>query len=402
MCGLRMIPEKGPFAELWGLDPETVFLNHGSFGAAPIAVREEQDRIRNDMEKDPVYFVERRMKNLWNSSIFELSRFLNADPEGMVFVTNATMGVNTVLRSLKLSPGDEIIVPDHAYQACKNAIDFVTGRSGARTVIVHVPFRVDDDSEIIEPILSAVTSRTVLAMIDTVSSPTGVRMPFESLVYLLQDRGVDVLVDAAHGPGIVPLDISELNPAYITGNCHKWMCTPKGSAFLHIREDKRGRISPLSIGHGYSSDLPAAEKFRFEFDWSGTRDPSPWLCIPFSIKYLGSQIKGGWEEIMRKNKEMILQGRELVCEALETTAPTPDSMISSMSSIELPGGGKVLPSPPDGEPTHNLLYDQYRIQVPIIAWPIHGVKYIRISAHIYNTKEEFEYLSESLKSILGS
>ena len=229
-----MIPGKGPLARLWGLDPNTVFLNHGSFGAVPIAVREEQDRIRYEMERDPVYFVERRMKNLWEESIFELSRFLNADPEGMVFVTNATMGVNTVLRSLKLSPGDEIIVPDHAYQACKNAIDFVTGRSGARTVIVRVPFRVEDDSEIIEPILSAVTSRTVLAMIDTVSSPTGVRMPFESLVYQLQNRGVDVLVDAAHGPGIVPLDISKLNPAYITGNCHKWLCTPKGSAFLHI------------------------------------------------------------------------------------------------------------------------------------------------------------------------
>ena len=161
-----MIPEKGPLARLWGLEPNTVFLNHGSFGASPIAVLKEQDRIRNEMEEDPVYFVERKMKNLWEESIFELSRFLNADPEGMVFVTNATMGVNTVLRSLKLSPGDEIIVPDHAYQACKNAIDFVTGRSGARTVIVRIPFRVVDESEIVEPILSAVTSRTVLAMID--------------------------------------------------------------------------------------------------------------------------------------------------------------------------------------------------------------------------------------------
>ena len=397
-----MIPEKGPLARLWGLEPNTVFLNHGSFGASPIAVLEEQDRIRNKMEEDPVYFVERKMKNLWEESIFELSRFLNADPEGMVFVTNATMGVNTVLRSLKLSPGDEIIVTDHAYQACRNAIDFVTGRSGARTVIVRIPFRVVDESEIVEPILSGVTSRTVLAMIDTVSSPTGIRMPFESLVYQLQDRGVDVLVDAAHGPGIVPLNISKLNPAYITGNCHKWLCTPKGSAFLHIRDDKRMKISPLNIGHGYSSDLPVAEKFRFEFDWSGTRDPSPWLCIPFSIEYLGSQIKGGWEGIMTKNKKMILQGRELLCEALGTTPPTPDHMISSMSSVEFPWEGEVLPSPPNGEPTHNLLYDEYRIQVPVISWPIHCTKYIRISAQIYNSKEEYEYLSESLKSILGS
>ena len=181
-CEVRMIPKKGNFSKLWGLEPRTVFLNHGSFGAAPIAVLEEQTRIRNEMEEDPVYFVEKKMNDLWQKSILELSKFLNADPEGMVFVTNATMGVNTILRSLKLSPGDEIIVTDHAYQACRNAIDFVTERSGARTVIVPVPFRVDDESEIIDPILSAVSDRTVLAMIDTVSSPTGIRMPFEIFI----------------------------------------------------------------------------------------------------------------------------------------------------------------------------------------------------------------------------
>lgn len=395
-----MIPKKGNFSKLWGLEPSTVFLNHGSFGAAPIAVLEEQTRIRNEMEEDPVYFVEKKMNDLWQKSILELSKFLNADPEGMVFVTNATMGVNTILRSLKLSPGDEIIVPDHAYQACRNAIDFVTERSGARTVIVPVPFRVDDESEIIDPILSAVSDRTVLAMIDTVSSPTGIRMPFEILVLELQNKGVDVLVDAAHGPGIVPLDIRKLNPAYITGNCHKWLCTPKGSAFLHIREDKREEVNPLNIGHGYSSDLPPAEKFRFEFDWSGTRDPSPWLCIPFSIGYIGSQIEGGWDEIMRNNRNMALYGRGLLCDALDIIPPTPDCMVSSMSSVEFPWSGDVHPPSPDGDPLHNLLFDEYRIQVPIISWPIHKAKYIRISAHIYNSKEEFEYLSETLKSVL--
>jgi isopenicillin-N epimerase len=396
-----MIPKKGAFAKLWGLDQGTVFLNHGSFGATPIAVLEEQDRIRKEMEKDPVYFVEKGIQELWQESVIELSKFLNADPEGMVFVTNATTGVNTILKSLKLSPGDEIIVPDHAYQACKNAIDFVTERSGARTVIVRVPFRVSDESEIIDPILSAVSDRTVLAMIDTVSSPTGIRMPFENLVDQLQNRGVDVLVDAAHGPGIVPLNIRKLNPAYITGNCHKWICTPKGSAFLHIREDKRGSINPLNIGHGYSRRLPPGEKFRFEFDWPGTRDPSPWLSIPFCIRHMERQIDGGWPEIMRRNRNMALYGRDLLCDALETTPPTPDSMVSSMSSVEFPWSGDVHLPPPEGDPLHNLLYDKYRIQVPIISWPVHNTKYIRISAQIYNSKDEFEYLSEVLKSILG-
>ena len=397
-----MIPSKGKLYEHWELDPNTVFLNHGSFGATPIAVLEKQDSIRRLMERDPVHFVERLSHEMWQDSINELSKFLNADSGGMSFVANATTGVNTILRSLNLSKGDEIIVPDHAYQACRNAIDFVTERSGARTVVIRIPFRIDDESDIIDPIVSAINDKTVLAMIDTVSSPTGIRMPFEKLVGLIQERGVDVLVDAAHGPGIVPLDIRKLNAAYITGNCHKWICTPKGSAFLHIRDDRREGVKPLTIGHGYSSDLPSAEKFRMEFDWTGTRDPSPWLCIPFAISHIGGLINGGWEKIMNKNHEMAIFGRDLLCETLDISPPTPDSMVSSMSSVEFPWDEDVGPAPIDGDPIHNTLFDEYRIQVPVISWPNHNRKYLRISAQIYNSKEDYEYLSDSLISILGS
>jgi len=397
-----MIPKKGKLYKHWGLDPNTVFLNHGSFGATPLAVLDEQDRIRRLMERDPVHFVERLSHEMWQDSINELSKFLNADSGGMSFVANATTGVNTILRSLNLSKGDEIIVPDHAYQACRNAIDFVTERSGARTVVIRIPFRIDDESDIIDPIVSAINDKTVLAMIDTVSSPTGIRMPFEKLVGLIQERGVDVLVDAAHGPGIVPLNIRKLNAAYITGNCHKWICTPKGSAFLHIRDDRREGVKPLTIGHGYSSDLPSAEKFRMEFDWTGTRDPSPWLCIPFAISHIGGLINGGWEKIMNKNHEMAIFGRDLLCETLDISPPTPDSMVSSMSSVEFPWDEDVGPAPIDGDPIHNTLFDEYRIQVPVISWPNHNRKYLRISAQIYNSKEDYEYLSDSLISILGS
>jgi len=318
-----------------------------------------------------------------------------------LFVTNATTGVNTILRSLDLSEGDEIIVPDHAYQACRNAIDFVTNMSGAKTVVVRIPFRIDDDSDIIDPIMSAINEKTVLAMIDTVSSPTGIRMPFEKLVEMIQERGVDVLVDAAHGPGIVPLDIDKLNACYITGNCHKWICTPKGSAFLHIREDKRDGVKPLVIGHGHTSELESKEKFRLEFDWTGTRDPSPWLCIPHAIKHVGSMVPGGWTEIMERNRQMAIFGRDLICEALDTTPPTPDFMISSMSCVEFPSNEDVKSIPLDGDPIHNQLFDEYKIQVPVISWPNHNSRYIRISAQLYNSKEEYEYLSDSLISILG-
>ena len=396
-----MIPKKGDLSSHWGLDEETVFLNHGSFGATPIAVLEEQNRLRRLMEDDPVLFVERVSRDLWWESIIAISEFMNADPDGMAFVTNATAGVNTILRSLDLERGDEIIVPNHAYQACWNAVDYVTSRSGAKTVVVDIPFRVESEEEIVNLVMGAITDRTVLVMIDTVTSPTGLRMPFEKLVKKIQGRGVDVLLDAAHGPGIVEIDISDLRPAYITGNCHKWICTPKGSAFLHIREDRKHLIKPLNIGHGYSSDGTDQEKFRFEFDWPGTQDPTAWLCIPFALKYMEGLVDGGWPEIMERNRSLALKGRNIICEALGTTPPTPESMISSLAAVEFPWKGEVVAPGMDGDPIHNSLYDDFKIQVPVMAWTHHGTKYIRISAQLYNHEDEYIYLGEALKDILG-
>ena len=389
-------PRKGDLAEYWTLDPNTVFLNHGSFGATPTVIMDEQRRIRSLMEEDPVRFFEREYLGLWDDARRALSEFMNADVEGMAFVSNATQGINTVLRSLRLQPGDEIIVPDHSYQACWNAVDFVTERSGAKTVVVEVPFRVKGPQEVLDIIMEAVTDRTVLALIDTVTSPTGMRMPFEELTTQLQSRGVDVLLDAAHGPGIVPLDLSALAPAYCTGNCHKWLCSPKGSAFLHIREDRKHLIRPLNISHGASFEGDAQEKFEFEFSWPGTQDPSAWMCIPKAIEYLGDLVEGGWPEIMRRNHALAIEGRGILCEALGTSPPFPDSMVSALASVEITTEGEVGPMSPEGDPFHNLLLDEYGIQVPVMPWRHHGVRYIRISAQLYNHEDEYRYLAEAL------
>jgi len=389
-------PRKGDLAEYWTLDPNTVFLNHGSFGATPTVIMDEQRRIRSLMEEDPVRFFEREYLGLWDDARRALSEFMNADVEGMAFVSNATQGINTVLRSLRLQPGDEIIVPDHSYQACWNAVDFVTERSGAKTVVVEVPFRVEGPQEVFDIIMDAVTDRTVLALIDTVTSPTGMRMPFEELTTQLQSRGVDVLLDAAHGPGIVPLDLSALAPAYCTGNCHKWLCSPKGSAFLHIREDRKHLIRPLNISHGASFEGDAQEKFEFEFSWPGTQDPSAWMCIPKAIEYLGDLVEGGWPEIMRRNHALAIEGRGILCEALGTSPPFPDSMVSALASVEITTEGEVGPMSPEGDPFHNLLLDEYGIQVPVMPWRHHGVRYIRISAQLYNHEDEYRYLAEAL------
>ena len=389
-------PRKGDLAGHWILDPETSFLNHGSFGATPLSVLEEQSRLRNLIESDPVRFFERNYIPLMKAAIGRLSEFMNADSEGLVFVKNTTEGVNTVLRSLDLSPGDEIIVTNHSYQACWNAVDFVTERSDAKTVVVDIPFRVKNEEEIVDLIMDKVTGNTVLAMIDTVTSATGLRMPFEKLVRNLQGVSVDVLLDAAHGPGIVPLDLKAMDVAYCTGNCHKWICTPKGSAFLHIREDRKGFVKPLSISHGYRFEGTDQEKFEYEFGWPGTQDPTAWLCIPHAIDFLGGLVDGGWQEIMEHNTALAIQGREILCGALGTSPPVPDSMVSSIAAVEMPDEGDVGPMSLEGDPFHNFLLDEFGIQVPVFPWKHHNKRYIRISAQLYNHVEEYEFLADCL------
>ena len=391
-----MRPRRGDLAGHWILAPETCFLNHGSFGATPVSVLEEQSRLRNLIERDPVRFFERDYIPMMKGAIGKLSEFINADPEGLVFVKNTTEGVNTVLRSLDLSPGDEIIVTNHSYQACWNAVDFVTERSDAKTVVVDIPFRVKNEEEIVDLIMDKVTGNTVLAMIDTVTSATGLRMPFEKLVRNLQEVGVDVLLDAAHGPGIVPLDLKTMDVAYCTGNCHKWICTPKGSAFLHIREDRKSFVKPLSISHGYSFDGTDQEKFEYEFGWPGTQDPTAWLCIPHAIDFLGGLVDGGWQEIMEHNTALAIQGREILCGALGTSPPVPDSMVSSIAAVEMPDEGDVGPMSLEGDPFHNFLLDEFGIQVPVFPWKHHNKRYIRISAQLYNHVEEYEFLADCL------
>ncbi len=393
-------PRKGDLARHWILDSETCFLNHGSFGATPVSVLEEQSRLRNLIESDPVRFFERDYIPLMKGAVGKLSDFINANPEGLVFVKNTTEGVNTVLRSLNLKPGDEIIVTNHSYQACWNAVDFVTERSDAKTVVVDIPFRVKNEGEVVDLIMDKITGKTVLAMIDTVTSATGLRMPFEKLVRDIQGVGVDVLLDAAHGPGIVPLDLIAMDAAYCTGNCHKWICTPKGSAFLHIREDRKSLVRPLSISHGYSFEGTDQEKFEYEFGWPGTQDPTAWLCIPHAIEFLGSLLDGGWQEIMDHNRALAIQGRRILCRALGTSPPVPDSMVSSIAAVEMPGEGDVGPMSLEGDPYHNFLLDEFGIQVPVFPWRHHNKKYIRISAQLYNHVEEYEFLADCLSRSL--
>ena len=378
-----------------------MFLNHGSFGATPTRVIEEQRRWQDLLEDEPVRFYEDLAMGFMENSRRSLAKMLQCDANDLALVENATSGVNTVLRSLVFNEGDEILVPDHAYQACRNTIDFVAERWGVKVVTVKIPFPITGPDVAFDAVMAGVTPRTVLAMIDTVTSPTGLLMPFERMVQELESNGVAVMLDAAHGIGMVPLSLDELGASYTTSNCHKWLCAPKGSAFLHVRKDRQHLIHPLTISHGMTFPLGDTTRFRHEFDWTGTRDYSASCSLPYTIEVMEKMVDGGWPAIMKHNHDLAIEGRRILCERLGIHAPCPDEMIACIATLELPSGGGAGIPLHEPDPLHKVLQDTYGIQVPVWSWESPKGRYIRISAQLYNHVDEYHYLAETLATELG-
>ena len=397
-----MSPAEVALAARWTLDPSVVFLNHGSFGACPREVLEHQAALRAEMEAEPVRFLSRELDGRLDRARAALGAFLGADPADLGFVPNATSGVNAVLRSHAFAAGDELLTTDHAYNACRNALEYVAERMGARVIVVPVPFPVASPEAIIDGVLARVTPRTRLALLDHVTSPTGIVLPIARLCAELGARGVEVLVDGAHAPGMVPLDLPALGATYYSGNCHKWLCAPKGSAFLWVRAERRAEVRPLTISHGANRKKPGRSRFRMEFDWTGTADPTAWLTVPAAIACVGGMLPGGWPAVMARNHALAVEARRLLCAAAGTPPACPDTMLGSLASVILPAGATtdVVWSRPD--PLQGRLFDHWHIEVPVMSWPAPPRRLIRVSAQLYNTREQFARLAEALGKELAA
>ena len=389
--------------DLWALDPAVVYLNHGSFGACPRPVLAFQGRLRERLEREPFRFLARELEPLLDAARGAVGAFAGGDPEGLAFVANATTGVNTVLASLRLAPGDELLTTDHAYPACRNALEAWAARSGARVVVARVPFPMAEGDDLAAPVLAAVTSRTRLALIDHVTAPTALVVPLARIVRELDARGVDALVDAAHAPGMVPLGLEAIGAAYTTFNAHKWLCAPKGAAALWVRADRRDGISPLVVSLGHGVSRPGRSRFRLEFDWTGTADPTPWLAVPEAIRVLDEAVPGGWPAIVARQRALALAARGLLARRLGIALPCPPETVAAMASLP-------LPAPAPGAAAHglsaealeDLLFERFKIESKIFPWPsAPGGMLVRISAALYNALPDFERLADALAAILG-
>ncbi len=376
-------------------------LNHGSFGACPRPVLVAQSELRARLERDPVGFFVVELEPLWDEARDALAEFVGAPAQDVVLLSNATSAINTVLRSLPLSPGDEILTTNHEYNACRNALDFVAGRAGARVVVARIPFPVDGPDAIVAAVLAQVTPRTRLLLIDHVTSPTALVLPIEPIIEACAEWGIDTLVDGAHGPGMLDLRVADLGCAYYAGNLHKWVCAPKGAAFLYVRPDRQDRIHPLAISHGANSLRRDRSRFQLEFDWTGTDDPTAQLCVPHALRFLGSLLTGGWPALRARNRALAAEARALLASALGVEPPCPASMLGSMATLIL--GTDEMPVPlsatPYQDPIERELAERYRIRVPVMAWPDPPLRIVRISAQVYNYHEQYERLAEALREI---
>jgi isopenicillin-N epimerase len=385
----------------WPLDPSITFLNHGSFGSCPRPVQSVQRSLRDLMEARPIEFLARELEDRLDVVRGELGDFLGAPAQDLVFLPNATYAVNSVLRSFPFDPGDELLVTDHEYNACRNVLDFVAARAGCKVVVAEMPWPVSDPQDIVDAVLARVNARTRLLLIDHITSATALVMPLERIIPELQKRGVRVLVDGAHAPGQIELNLNQLGADYYTGNCHKWVNAPKGAAFLAVPERWQAEVRPACISHGANSRRSDRSRYLIEFDWTGTADPTAILAIPAALQFMEKQLEGGWPAVRARNHGMAVEARQILLGELGLTPAAPESMLGAMATIELP----LLDSRPfdNWDPLQTALREQYRIEVPVVNWGgrdgLASYRGLRVSAQLHNDLSQYQRLANALHSL---
>jgi isopenicillin-N epimerase len=404
--------------DLFLLRPDVVFLNHGSFGACPRAVMEEHQRWQREMEEQPVEFLGRRFAGLMRTAREALAVYIRADPDDLVYVPNATTGINIVARSLPLQPGDAVLATDHEYGALDRTWRFVCAKRGATYINQPIPLPVESPERVVEAVWAGVTPRTRVLFLSHITSPTALILPVAELVHRAREAGIWSVIDGAHAPGQIPLDLAALGADFYAGNCHKWLCAPKGAGFLYARRELQPLLEPLVVSWGWNRDTQTSEGFkasevsdtagpgglldlgagssRFveEQEWQGTLDPAAYLSVPAAIQF---QAEHDWPQVRQECHELLREARRRIEEygrsmlrPYEPICPDSPEWYAQMAAFPLP--------PCDGAELQRRLYDEYRVEVPVIEW--NGRQLLRVSVQGYNTRQDVEALLKGLKALL--
>ncbi len=376
---------------LFLLEPDVAFLNHGSFGACPRPVFEMYQAWQLELERQPVDFVVRRLPGLIAEARARLALEVGAAADDLVFVPNATTGVNIVARSLNLQPGDVVLATDHEYGACDRTFRYLCARHGAEYRRVAVATPVLDPDDIVDQIAEALEARPRLLLISHVTSPTGLIFPLEGICSAARHAGVPVLVDSAHGPGQVPVDVGALGADYYTGNCHKWLCAPKGSGFLYARPEAQAMVEPLVVSWGWEPEVPGMSRFLDEQQWTGTRDPSAYLAVPAALSF---QDEHDWATVRVRCHELLRTARAMLLEipGVEPLHPDDPVWYAQIEAVALPDCDPLAVSA--------WLWEHRRVEIPGVVWNDRAI--LRVSIQGYNTLEDVERLAAALPEALAA
>jgi isopenicillin-N epimerase len=374
--------------DLFLLRDDVVYLNHGSFGACPRPVFEAYQAWQLELERQPFGFLLRRFEDLMAEARAALGAYVGAHANDLVYVPNATIGLNTVARSLPLEQGDEVLATDHEYGALDRTWSFICQRRGARYVRTSVDLPVTSAEQIVEAVWSGVTPRTRVLFVSHITSPTAIILPVAKLIRRAREQGIITVIDGAHAPGQIPLNLEGLGADFYSGNCHKWMMTPKGSAFLHARREVQHLLEPLVVSWGWESEKPGPSQFVDHHEWQGTRDIAAFLAVPAAIQFME---KHNWPRVQRACHELARRARQAIAEKTGLPSITPNSpkWFAQMASIPLPSC--------DPESLQLRMYDEFRIEVPFVTW--NDRQFVRISVQGYNTQDDVDALLGALSAL---
>ncbi|WP_396192335.1 aminotransferase class V-fold PLP-dependent enzyme [Flavobacterium sp.] len=371
------------------LDKSITFLNHGSFGACPKPVFEEYQRFQLELETEPVDFIQKKLPVYLKEAKKPLAKFIGCNAEDFFFTPNPTFAINTVMRSLKLQPGDEILTTNHEYGAMDRTWNFYCKRSGAKYIRQEISLPVVSKEQMIEEFWKGYTKNTKVIFLNQMSSSTALIFPVKEICDKAQELGLITIVDGAHVPGHIDLNIQELNPDFYTGTLHKWMLAPKGSSFLYVKKEFQSEIDPLVVSWGYESLAPSDSQFLDYHEYQGTNDHSAFLCTPKVISFLE---ENNWKEKSKACKKLVLENYQRFCDLVNTKpiCPITEEFLGQMASIPVRTKNPLA--------LKELLYTKYKIQIPVM--PLNGATYIRYSINVYNSVQDLDVLYQAITDII--
>jgi isopenicillin-N epimerase len=373
----------------WMLDPEVAYLNHGAFGALPRVVWEAATELRAMMERDPADLMMRRLPDMLDDVRGQLAELLRADEAGCVFVPNATSGTATILTALapSLTTGDEVLITDHRYDAVGVQLGALAATRGVTPVVAHVPLDIADAADVVTAITDRVTERTKLLVIDAIASASGFMYPVADIVAAAHERGIPVLVDAAHAPGQMDVDLRATNADFWVGNLHKWVCSPRAAAIMSVAPQWHDTIRPLVASHHFTGGLQPA------FDWTGTFDPVTILAVPSALAFWD---QWGWDDVRRRQSGIVDDGAARVAAALGTTAPVAASFRAAMRVVELPNTLTAERS----RAVETTLSDKHQVEVSLMS--LHDRSFVRVCGQIYNSADDYDRLAAALPELIAA